>query len=212
MTKVIIPLNAYRAISKATSQEGTTSYLQGVLVESNKLVSTNRSVLLTYDLSEDTGVDEEQPIVLKVDVNEKAMKPNLAMLDGPVFMHVDTERLLVETFVHNEEGQPAEARLGVCGCEIIDSKFPNYENVIPNYSTEEDKEPRLSADIAFQADLIAVFSAAAKCLGVKKPIIRFESGLDRGAQVNVLFHELGRLKGVLMPCRRFSAGESSEDH
>lgn len=190
MTQIKIPLNPFKAVYKATSTCQTRYYLGGVYVQNDRLVATNGHTLLRYTLGEDvTGVGDA-PFILKIDVNEKAMKPKHS---DNVFMFVDLDRLIVETFYVDPKTGEKGKRLGVCAFEVVDAAYPDYKRVIPDNTENEDL-----VEIAFNAAYVADFAAAAKIMGVK-PVLRFVSGSGDRSPANVLFSGIPALDGVIMP-------------
>ena len=189
MTKIIIPLNAFKAVQKAQSKDKIRYHLGGVYVENETLVATNGHILLRYALGDDaTGIAE--PVILYVDPYEKAMKPKHS---DHVFMHVDLDRKIVETFYRNPTTKEYGERLGVCACVVVDGRFPEYKRVIPDNTKTQDL-----IEIAFDAAYVADFAASAKIMGVK-PVLRFVSGPSDMSPANVIFGGVPQLEGVIMP-------------
>jgi len=189
MNNITIPLNAFKAVQKAQSTEQARYYICGVFVEDETLVATNGSVLLRYTLGDDaTGVAE--PFILQVDPNEKAMKPKDS---DHVYMHVDLERLIVETRYHNPSTGEVGKRLGVCACVVIDGTFPTYRRVIPDNTNATPCN-----DFAYDPAHIAIFAAAAKIAGANKAL-KIIRGTTSGAPANVHFSGKPELDGVIMP-------------
>lgn len=189
MTKIIIPLNPFKAVYKATSTCQTRRYLGGVFVQDDRIVATNGHTLLRYVFDDHrTGV-VTSPFILKVDVNEKAMKPKHS---EDAYMHVDLERLIIETYLHDPETGEIGKRIGVCAFEVVDGVFPDYKRVIPDNTKNDDL-----VEIAFDAAYVADFAAAAKLMGVK-PVLRFVSGMEK-KPANVLFSGVPQMDGVIMP-------------
>lgn len=190
MTKIIkIPLNPFKAVYKATSTCQTRYYLGGVFVQDDRLVATNGHTLLRYVFSHHKTGAGTSPFILKVDVNEKAMKPKYS---EHAYMHVDLERLIIETYLHDPETGEVGKRIGVCAFEVVDGTFPGYKRVIPDNMKSDDL-----VEIAFDAAYVADFAAAAKIMGVK-PVLRFVSGREK-KPANVLFSGVPQMDGVIMP-------------
>lgn len=187
-----IPLTPFKAVQKAQSTEKMRYYLGGVYVEPESLTAMDGRILMRYN-TDDAPTGAVEPVILYVDPNEKAMKPKSA---DNVFMFVDLERRIVETYFVNPRTKKRGDRLGVCACEVIDGTYPRYERVIPDNKLVEP-----CADFAFDADHITTFAAAAKIMGMKKPVLKFSVGRTNTAPANVHFSGLPRLEGVIMPCK-----------
>jgi len=191
MTNIIIPLNPFKAVYKAAGKEQTRPYLCGVYVQNDQLVALNGYTLLRYVLPDGdvTGVGDS-PFILQIDVNEKAMKPKHS---DHAYMHVDLERLIVETYYHDTKTGERGERIGVCAFIEVDGTFPDYKRVIPNNVNNEEL-----VEIAFDAASIADFAAASKIMGAK-PVLRFTSGATERSPANVHFSGVPNLDGVIIP-------------
>lgn len=190
-TLIKIPLNAFKAVNKARSYEETRYYLGGVYVENDRLVATNGHILLKYELgNEVTGVGDS-PFILQIDVNEKAMKPK-----DPenVYMHIDLERELVETYRYNNDGEHGP-RLGVCALKVVDGTFPDYPRVIPNNASGEGVDT-LSVNVEY----VKIFGEAAKVFG-RNQVVMFHTGGSESSPSLVYFSATTSLTGVIMPSR-----------
>ena len=188
---ITIPLNIFKAVAQAQSKEQTRSYLCGVYCTDTTLVATNGHILLKYELDQPTGLTE--PLIINIDLSQKAMKPpsNVA---GEVYMHLDLEKRIIETYTHGEEG-PFGERISICEFDIVDETFPLYERVIPREDAPHDDNRFLD----FDPDSMVPFSKASKLLGKGVGLRVTLGGQSSPHRVN--FQRCPQMFGVIMPLR-----------
>ena len=188
---ITIPLNIFKAVAGAQSKDQTRPYLCGVYCTDATLVATNGVILLKYELDAPTGLTE--PLIINIDLSQKAMKPpsNAA---GEVYMHLDLEKRIIETYSHGEDG-PFGERISICEFDIIDLTFPDYARIIPREDAPHDDNRFLD----FNPDLMVPFSKASKLLGKGVGLRATLGGQSSPHRVN--FQRCPQMLGVIVPFR-----------
>ena len=192
--KITIPAIPFKAVALAQSKEKTHYYLRGVFVEKQSLVATDGHILLKYDTENSIG--DHEPFIMSVDTSDKAFKAKSRQNNHTLMMFADTETLIIEFFFVDLDNQKVGKRVGVCGFEIVDGTFPDYNRVIPDH-----KNSSGLAHFAFDARKIETFRKASELVSTDKGfalVLTFGESASEPCIIH-MGDSTTPMSGVLMP-------------
>ena len=199
--KIIATVNA-KALAAATVCRARLDfryYLNGVYIVPDpdggvRLVSTDGHRLLIIT-DRDGSCEEKNGFILDVDKSAETKMKQKGYLDVDILQDEDMVLTRVIPRIQNNAPKPY-----VCGAEIIDGIFPEYDGIIPN------KLPKKSAQqVTFNGNYMAGFCTIAKILGVYFNSVSFVNAGTDSTAINVLFGRCDNgsihARAALMPLR-----------
>ena len=204
-TTFFLPADDLRAALHCVS--ATSYYLNGVFVESDKLVALDGHQMMTIELPDGchvgtecftqgmdaprmpgaTGTPPGAGFILSCDATDKAFK-----VKGDLWVYGDTTTGILQ-FVINDGTDGEMRRVGVLEFTVIDGTYPDWRRVVAKGDGGTSVmcyDPAVLAKLVKAADVIA-----------KGCPIRLTSGAGAGDPIRVDFVASARLRGTLMPVR-----------
>lgn len=191
MSKIIIPLDPFRAVSEVCIRKRKVDgrKFRVVRVQDDSITGYGGPVFLRYTLGgkKTTGVGKS-PVNLSVDFGKFKIAGRISK---NCFIHADLERGLAEVFHHHMERRK---RLGVFSLDVCGIGFPDSANLPDN------SEIVPARFVPFNPSLLGIFGKAVNFISTNASV-RFECGEDPKSPIRVHFENLPQLEGVLMPTR-----------
>ena len=198
-TTFFLPADDLRAAFQCIS--ATSYYLNGVFVESDKLVALDGHQMMTIELPDGCHVGAEcftqgmdapegAGFILSCDATDKAFKAKAS--GGDLWVYGDIETGILQFVINHEEGGKMN-RVGVLEFTRIDGTYPEWRRVVAEVDGGAES---LCYDPAVLARLVKAADVIDKGRGIE-----LTGGATPGDPIRVDFVASPRLRGTLMPMR-----------
>ena len=207
-TTFFLPADDLRAALHCVS--ATSYYLNGVFVESDKLVALDGHQMMTIELPDgchvgaecftqgmdaprmpgSTGTPEGAGFILSCDAADKAFKAKAS--GGDLWVYGDIETGILQFVINHKEGGKMH-RVGVLEFTRIDGTYPEWRRIVAEVDGGAES---LCYDPAVLARLVKAADVIDKGRG-----IRLTGGEGEGDPIRVDFVASPRLRGTLMGMR-----------
>ena len=198
-TTFFLPADDLRAAFQCIS--ATSYYLNGVFVESDKLVALDGHQMMTIELPDGCHVGTEcftqgmdapegAGFILSCDATDKAFKSNSKV--GDLWVYGDIETGILQ-FVINHGAGGEMFRTGVLEFTRIDDTYPDWRRVVA-------KGDGGTNSMCYSPTVLAKLIKAADVIDKGRPI-QLTSGATQGDPIRVDFVASPRLRGTLYSMR-----------
>ena len=200
-TTFFLPADDLRAALHCVS--ATSYYLNGVFVESDKLVALDGHQMMTIELPDGCHVGAEcftqgmdaprmpgAGFILSCDATDKAFKAKAS--GGDLWVYGDITTGILQFVINHREGGEM-CRVGVLEFTVIDGTYPDWRRMVA-------KGDGSAASLCYDPAVLARLIKAADVINKGKGI-QLTSGATQGDPIRVDFVASPRLRGTLYSMR-----------